>query len=286
MTSVLTLTVASGSVPVPQPDLDAPDTQVWDAPDGRPAAYFYLVGDDYWALLPAIGAFRVAPGGNVLAIPEEDAPFSLVVDAYRRTVLPQALQFFGREVLHASAVVTDTGVVGFCAYSQTGKSTLAFGLGQRGYAPWADDALVFETGPEGARALALPFAVRLRPASQAYFEVEPLPAEERPEGGTITVGTESLPLTALCVLSRSEMDAAGPVVVRRVAPGDAVTSLLPHAYYVSLRDERMKARIVRAYLELAGLVPVFELSFPAGLDELPAVMDELERVVLAREAAA
>ena len=284
MTSVLKLTVASGPVPVPQPDTDSPETQVWDAPDGRPAAYFYLVDDDYWALLPAIGAYRVSPDGDVLAVPDEDAPFSLVDDAYRRTVLPQALQFFGREVLHASAVVTDAGVVGFCAYSRTGKSTLAFGLGQRGYAPWADDALVFETGPEGARALALPFAVRLRPASQAYFEVEPLPAEERPQGGTITIGTEALPLTALCVLSRSETDS--PISVRRLSPADAVTSLLPHAYFVSLRDEEKKARMVRAYLELAGLVPVYELSFPAGLDELPAVMDELERIVLAREAAA
>jgi hypothetical protein len=282
MTSVLTLTVASEPVFVPKPDIDAPDTQIWDAPDGRPAAYFYVVGDDYWSLIPSIGAFRTAPDGNVLAVPDDGAPFTLVVEAYRRTVLPQALQFFGREVLHASAVVTDAGVVGFCAYSQTGKSTLAFGLGQRGYAPWADDALVFETGTEGARALALPFAVRLRPASQEYFDVEPLPAEERPQGGEITIGAESLPLAALCVLSRAE----GPVVVARVAPADAVTSLLPHAYYVSLRDERRKERMLRAYLELASLVPVYELTFPAALDELPAVMDKLERVVLEREAAA
>jgi hypothetical protein len=250
---------------------------VWDAPDGTAAAYFYLVDEHYWVLIPNIGAFRVSPDGNVLAAPEDGTPFSLVVDAYRRTVLPQALQFFGREVLHASAVVTSTGVVGFCAYSQTGKSTLAFALGQRGYAPWADDALVFETAPEGARALALPFAVRLRPMSQEYFDVQPLPAEERPQGGTVTIGSEVLPIAALCVLSRTD----GPISIERVAPGDAVTSLLPHAYFVSLENERRKERMVRAYLELTSLVPVYELSFPAGFDQLPAVMNELERVVLA-----
>jgi hypothetical protein len=283
-TSVLTLTVASGPVDVPQPDVAAPDTQVWPDLEGNPAAYFYVVDGEYWSLLPTIGAYRVRADGAVLAVPEEGAPFSLVLDAYRRTVLPQALHFFGRQVLHASAVVTDRGVVGFCAYPQTGKSSLAFGLAQRGHAPWADDALVFEMCPEGARALALPFAVRLRPASRAYFDVQPLPPEELPEEGTISVGTESLPLAALCVLSRTE--GPGPVTIIRVAPADAVTSLLPHAYYVSLEDGALKERMLRAYLELAALVPVYELSYPAGLDGLPAIMDELERVVFTGEAAA
>ena len=284
MTSVLTLTVASGPVDVPQPDVGAPDTQVWPDLEGNPAAYFYVVDGDYWSLLPSIGAYRVHADGAVLAVPEEGAPFSLVLDAYRRTVLPQALQFFGRQVIHASAVVTDEGVVGFCAFPQTGKSSLAFGLAQRGYAPWADDALVFETGEDGARALALPFAVRLRPASRAYFDVQPLPPEELPEEGTISVGTESLPLAALCVLSQTEEP--GHVTIGRIAAADAVTSLLPHAYYVSLEDGTLKERMLRAYLALAALVPVYDVSYPSGLDGLPAIMDELERVVLSRETGA
>jgi hypothetical protein len=283
MTSVLTLTVASGPVDVPQPDVAAPETQVWPDLEGNPAAYFYVVDGDYWSLLPTIGAYRVRADGTVLAVPEDGAPFSLVLDAYRRTVLPQALQFFGRQVLHASAVVTDRGVVGFCAYPQTGKSSLAFGLAQRGYEPWADDALVFETSPDGAFALALPFAVRLRPASRAYFDVQPLPPEERPEEGTISVGTESLPLAALCVLERTEEH--GRITISRVASADAVTSLLPHAYYVSLEDGALKERMLRAYLELAAVVPVYELSYPAGLEGLPEIMDEVERVVFAGEAA-
>ena len=286
MTSVLTLTVASGPVDVPEPDVAAPDTQVWPDLQGNPAAYFYVVDEDYWSLIPTIGAYRVRVDGGVLAVPEEGAPFSLVLDAYRRTVLPQALQFFGRQVLHASAVVTDNGVVGFCAFPQTGKSTLAFGLAKRGYAPWADDALVFHTSPEGAQALALPFAIRLRPTSRAYFDVEPLPPEERPEDGTITIGTESLPLAAVCALSRTSAHEPARVSIRRLDPGDAVKSLLPHAYYVSLEDEILKERMLRAYLELAALLPVYHLSFPAGLDVLPTVMDELERVVFASEAAA
>lgn len=281
MTASLTLTFASGRVRVPTPDPDSSDTQIWDGPDGSPAAYFYRVESAYWVQLPGIGAFKVSPGGDVLAVPDESAPKSLVLDAYRRTVLPQALQFFGHEVLHASAVVTAGGVVGFCAYSKTGKSTLAFALIERGYRPWADDALLFETRAGGARTLALPFAIRLRPASRDHFGVDPLPVESSPvENGSVSVGREALPLKALAVLTRAEEDEQAAGTVEQVLPGEAVPSLLPHAYWVSLSDQERKARMVRAYLEVAGVVPVYRIRVPDDLGLLPALLDDVERVLL------
>jgi len=285
MTSVLTMTVASGPVSVPEPDPDAPDTHVWHAPDGRPIAYFYPVEGSYWASLPGIGSYRVEPDGAVLAVPEPTASYSLVVDAYRRTVLPQALQFFGREVLHASAVVGPSGVVGFCAYSQTGKSTLAFALAKRGYVPWADDALAFETGARVSQALALPFAVRLRPESQEYFAVEPLPPEIEPQNGTvITVGAERKPITALCVLSRGAEDE--PSAIEPLEAAEAVTALLPHAYWSTLADEPRKARMVQTYLELANTVSTYAVTISPVLDKLPDLLDALERTVLAGDESA
>lgn len=280
MTSVLTLTVASGPVSVPEPDPDAPDTHIWHAPDGRPIAYFYPVDGDYWANLPGIGSYRVEPDGAVLAVPEPGARYPLVLDAYRRTVLPQALQFFGREVLHASAVVGPAGIVGFCAYSQTGKSTLAFALAQRGYPPWADDALAFETGGETSTALALPFAVRLRPESQEYFAVEPLPPETEPQNGTvITVGADREPIAALCVLARGAEEE--PSAIESLEASEAVTALLPHAYWSTLADEPRKARMIQTYLELANTISTFAVTISPALDKLPELLDELERTVLA-----
>jgi hypothetical protein len=284
MASTLTLTIASGDVRVPEPDPADPATQVWYTPDGEPSAYFYLVGDEYWANLPGIGAYCVVEGADVLVSPDPSAPYTLVVDAYRRTVLPQALQFFGREVLHASAVVAEAGVVGFCAYSQTGKSTVAFALAKRGYRPWADDALLFDTTEEGTHTHALPFAIRLRPGSREYFGVEPLPAEERPSGGTVTVGAESLRLAAICVLSRNADGGPPDAAIERLGASEAVSALLPHAYWVSLTDETRKARMLRAYLQLAAAVPVYAVSIPASLDQLPTVIDAVESTVLgARE---
>jgi hypothetical protein len=280
MTETLTLTVASGPVSIPEPDPNHPDTQVWYTAQWEPHAWFYPVGDDYWVRLLGIGSFRVREGGDVLAVPEPDAPFSLVLDAYRRTVLPQALQFFGHEVLHASAVVTNGAVVGFSAFSKTGKSTLVFALAQRGFEPWADDALAFEVGTNGARTLALPFAVRLRPESREHFGVEPLPKEERPSNGAITVGGASRPLAAICILNRPEESAISTGIVEPLPAADVVSSLLPHAYWVSLADAARKERMVRAYLALAGKVDVYRVTMPSSLDDLPLLLDEIQAVVL------
>lgn len=278
----LTLTVASAGMRVPPPDPDAETTHVWAGPDGEPAAYFYPVGADYWAYFPRIGAYQVSDRGEVVAIPEPSASESLVVEAYRRTVLPQALQFFGCEVIHASAVVADEKIVGFCAYSQTGKSTFAFGLGRRGYPLWGDDALAFETAPDGAVALSLPFEMRLRPESRTYFGVSRPDPLELSADGRLRVGEETKPLAALCVLARQGPNEPPVVAVRLLGAGEAFSSVLPHAYWTSLVDETRKQRMLRAYLELAGCVPVYEVSVPASLTELPAVLDAVERVVLER----
>jgi hypothetical protein len=176
--------------------------------------------------------------------------------------------------------VGPNGVVGFCAYSQTGKSTLAFALAQRGYRPWADDALAFEPGAETSEALALPFAVRLRPESQEYFAVEPLPPETEPQNGTvITIGAERHPISALCVLTRGTEDE--PSRIGPLQASEAVTALLPHAYWSTLADEPRKARMVQTYLELTNTISTYAVTISPVLERLPTLLDELERTVLA-----
>ena len=122
-----------------------------------------------------------------LVEPDPAASRPLVIDWYRRAIAPMALQLLGMQVVHASAVLTDEGVVGFCAHSQTGKSTLAYGFGRRGYELWADDALAFDVVDGDARALPFPFD----PASTRVGVVLRRRATGPPELGSdwrITVG--------------------------------------------------------------------------------------------------
>jgi hypothetical protein len=283
MITTLTLAVAErGETAAPLPDESAPSTLVWVDYNGTPSAYFYRDGAEYWAYLPAVGAFRSGSDGQVLAVPNEGVSEDLVVDTYRRTIAPMTLQLLGRQVLHASAIESPGGVIGFCADSQTGKSTIAFGLARRGYRVCADDALAFEASGPGVRVLELPFSVRLRPASTAYFDVAVPPAPTLPPDGRISIGDDGLPLAALCILSRQE-EGQG-VELSRLPADDVIRKLLPHAYCFSVLEDELKRRTVEQYLAVAGRVPVYEVRFTATLDELPILLTEVERVLI-REAA-
>ncbi|HEX4463845.1 MAG TPA: hypothetical protein VH042_04305 [Solirubrobacterales bacterium] len=74
------------------------------------------------------------------------APSDPAGAAWRRMLLTRVLPnvgiAHGYEALHASAVLTDRGVVAIAAASGTGKSTLALELVKRGWPLFADDTVV------------------------------------------------------------------------------------------------------------------------------------------------
>jgi hypothetical protein len=180
-------------------------------------------------------------------------------------ILPLALQAHGREVLHASAVRAPAGIVALCARSGTGKSTIAYALNTRGHLLWADDAVCFEPNDAGIDTLPLPFSLRLRPASAAFFADRAVDNGLRsPEGRE--------PLAALFVLER----AAGPAALERLQPADAFPAVLTHGYCFTTNDRERTGAMVRNYLELVDHVPTFRLRFPDGLDGLDDVLELIE----------
>ena len=124
--------------------------------------------------LPGVASFRLGDAGEeAIVVPEPgSAPIELdmIEDAYHRAVLPMALQAHGNEVIHASAVLIQGRVVALCAPSQTGKSTVAYGLHRRGYNVWADDTVVFDSTTNPVQAIPYPHRVRIRRESADYFE--------------------------------------------------------------------------------------------------------------------
>src|SRR5438105_5056392 len=112
----------------------------WFDLQGNVCAYGYRQDERYCMHLPGLARYYFTfEAKEVFAIAEQTAQTDLVLDAYHRSILPLALQVFGMEVLHASAILTPSGVIAFGAISGTGKSTLAIGLSRRGYSLWADD---------------------------------------------------------------------------------------------------------------------------------------------------
>src|SRR5574341_883185 len=269
----------AGKFALPRHQTQNLNAEIWRDTQGGVAAYAEVIGDKYWMHLPGIGSFSFSRcGDEVTAAVPANVREELVVDMYRRRVLPMALQVCGREVLHASAIRSSAGVHALCGVSEAGKSTLAYGLSRRGYALWADDTVAFEISETGITSILLPFNVRLRPASAQHFGVE----ETRPLDGMahydFQLGADSAPLATVCVLSRTDCEAS-PVAVKRLSLSEALSAALDHACcFIPQSDER-KRRMIHNYLDLAAQTPFFDICFQPGLENLSTVLDAIETVL-------
>lgn len=282
--AVLSLHVVPSNGVFYTPRPTGPDDEIWYDHDGTVCAYGTIVGDRCWLHLPGVGAFEFgATDPAVRAFPVRHATPDLVQDAFRRTVVPFALQTRGIQVLHASAVRTPSGVIALCGVKETGKSTLAFALARGGYDLWADDAVAFDPATSPMETLPLPFRIRLRPASASYFATAGpgLPTRGEPLASS---GHDDapLPLRAVFVLDRAPNPAgAASISVERVRGTDAFTSVLAHAYCFSLRDPVSKQRVIADYLKLVAQVPILRTRFGTGLDLVPQIVSEIETALLA-----
>jgi hypothetical protein len=206
-----------------------------------------------------VGSFVFAGRtGPIVGYPSDGATDELVEDAYRRTVLPLALQAVGSEILHASAVSTPAGTIALCAVSGTGKSTLAYALSRNGFPLWSDDAVQFRVDKGRVVAIPLPFALRLKAESIAFFgTVEPQRVHEVPPA----------PLAAIYVLERGD-----ELNLEQMATVDAFPAVLTHAYCFELEDAGRKREMMEAYLQLVSSVPIVRLVVPQGLEHLDKVV--------------
>lgn len=271
----------AASASPPQWDPNSPDIEMWADRDGNPCAYGQILNDESWMHVPRVGSFLLGDDvkpTEVIAL--EGAPRWVVEDTFYRTVMPTALQLHGSEVLHGSAVIMPGGVLALCAHSETGKSTLAYALQERGFPLFADDAVVFGVDREMVRLRPVPFAIRLRKPSAEHFGARPreltrVTGELAPLVGTVDE------FAGICVLERlPEADASRPAVeIRRLAPAEAFPLVLPHAYCFTLRDTARKSLMMRQYLTLLRQVPVFRMRFSTGLGHLGEIIEALTAAV-------
>jgi hypothetical protein len=238
--------------------------------------------DGLWIEVPDVATFQLPNGGAVLtAFPAEGVEWEIVVDSYYGAALPLVTQATrGLEVLHASAVLVAARdrVAAFCGISESGKSTLAYGLASRGHVHWGDDALAFHVDrTREATAVGLPFTVNLRKGAAELFGTSPDRAAlvEESQG-------RSAPLGVVFVLDPgTAQPSGGRLQIERMSSGSALYELLPNAYRFRPQTDEHRRETMRSYLELVASVPIFRLRFPRGLAGLSELLDELEERVLA-----
>ena len=264
-----------------QASLDLPDADgatAWLDGDGAVYARCGADGDRYCVDLPAVAAFRFdRRGPRVVAAARPGVDPRAVADAYWHDALPLVLHARGSEVLHASAVVAPAGVIAFCGASGAGKSTLAYGLHRRGYPLWADDVVALDVSQSAITAVALPFDVRLRPATAALFGERPrLP--RLADRASSADSMRALPLAAVCLVTRQAGDPSASraaAVLRRVSPSAAYPRVLAHAFCFHLDEPGRKRAMLERYLAVIARISVFELTVADDLHRLPEVLDML-----------
>ena len=250
----------------------------WRDHEGVIYAYGQVHENEHWMHMPGLASFRFSSHGDDMAVAVTNAePDETLLDAYRRRVLPMAVQVRGREVLHASAIRGPAGVVTFCGTTKSGKSSIAFGLSQRGYPLWADDMVAFEVSDRGAVGVSLPFRPRLRKSAAELLGVDAT-TQTFPRHDATAPGADKAPLAIVCVL-RKEAAAALPVAVRRLSSSDAFATVLDHACCFLPQAAERKRLMVRHYLELVAVTPIYEICFRPGLTNFPLVLDAVERLL-------
>ena len=251
-------------------DLAGTRVQVWRDVAGSVCASGYVGDAVSWMEWPRLATYAFANGSDtVKAIGEPDVAVARIQDVYFRSVLPLVLQATGREVLHASAVVTASGIMGFCGERGAGKSTVAFGLARRGLRQHSDDTLVLQIATRGIDSFALPFSCRLRPESAEFFRVAP---EAPPASNSANMGSEA-PVSALFILRPTERLASASVA--RLAPAAAFRAVLAHAHCFNPNHIESRRRLLQNYLDLSARVPVFEARFQRGLERLEPLLERL-----------
>lgn len=262
---------------------DDPDTTAWIGPDDKPDVLAKRVGEWCWFRIETLATYRFpleSPDLSVSCVADPDAGSSLakVVDSYYRTVVPLALQVYGLEAMHGTAVETAAGAVALCGRSHAGKTTLTYALSRRGNRLLADDGVVIDSSLTAKRVAIqpIPFALMIREGAAEHFGTPVREFVRVAEGAGPTVTVPSVPMAAVVFLNRVE---TGVMHVEALSKTEAYTSLLGHCYVFSLGDVGRKARMLSAYARFANLVPVFRLTYPDGLDKIDAAAAAIEGLI-------
>jgi hypothetical protein len=280
------LTIASAeSFRPPAWDDRDPAVHIHRNHDGSIWAYSYARGSEQWMHLPGVASFRFGShDGEAVVIPDAQTPavqVSVIEDAYQRAVLPMVLHAHGQEILHASAVIMPRGVVALCGRSQTGKSTTAYGLHRRGHRVWADDALVFDASAESVDAIPYPHRLRIREEAAEYFDLHELRRRDTSSWTALEQAQDDPARLACLFLLERDIESSGPVELVRLSSTQTFANVMTYAYLFRLDDPERKRQMLEKYLALMTRVPVFRMRFRATLDQLPAMLDQIESAVQA-----
>lgn len=243
--------------------------QRWLDHDGRLVATGGRLRGCWWMHWRGLATFWFDEDGAVRAEPATGAIEAELRDIFVRGVVPVVMLARGFEGLHASAILEAGAIVGLCAASGTGKSTIALALASAGAGHFADDTLVYRvTGgmPMGSR---LPFPVRVEPSARqamgeltsSVTQIPPLPYEA--------------PVHRIYHLVRDETLDSKRSAFIAVPVSRRFELLLTHAHPFDMGNDDRRRAFVENLMTLARNVDVWECRFAPDLAALPGLAETI-----------
>jgi hypothetical protein len=197
-------------------------------------------------------------------------------------VLPLALSYQGRLLLHASAVhLPGVGAVAFAGRTGRGKSTLAAALGARGGRIITDDCLAIDFDRAAAPPTVVPAypGLRLWPGASSHLfhgsrgrRVAHYSGKRRVTRGVLPFRAGPSPLRALFVLSPRASSGAA-LSIRPIRAPRRLADLMRLTYVLDTGNRQQLAALFTGLATLAASVPVLRLRVRHGQARLPDTAD-------------
>jgi hypothetical protein len=216
-----------------------------------------------------IRCVRIEPGVS------EETARHLLLDQ----VLPLVLNLLGRDVLHATAVLTPFGVCAFIGPAGAGKSTLAASFAASGYLPFCDDCMVVQLRDEilaypGYPGLRLwdDSADALTDSSSERDPVAHYTSKSRLFGEREYHPRKPHPLIAIYRVER-RAEGALPLKEPYIEPLEgraAFMELVAANFVLDITDRATLARHFRFVQQLIARVPIRRIRLPNDFAALPS----------------
>jgi hypothetical protein len=257
----------------------------WLTLDGSEVALFYRTPDSFYVRFQGKADFALSiETGSVTCTPAPHVADQIIVDLFHNQVVPLLLNHQGELVLHASAVSSPSGALGFIGHSGSGKSTLAAYFAQSGHPFLTDDGLLLQpTDPDYTVNPYRPY-LRLWPDSDnALFQRGYATESYGQDGKSLIDAGPLLPfqhrpvaIAALFLLGPGKSDA---VAISRLKPAVALMELIKHSFILDVEDQpRLKGHFERL-VRLSEAVDCFVLDYPREYEALPKVVTAVLRSV-------
>ena len=269
------------SRPIPQP---AEWIRRSFTPDGELFLACARIEDGYLLRFEKFADFAVRPGGRAIECARKEPGVSLAT--LRHLLLdhafPMALNLSGKEVLHATAIVSNHGACAFIGPTGSGKSTLAGSFLRCRHPLLADDCLVVE---ESDRILATPAYPGLRlwqdsmaalsSESDRALRVAGYSSKARLLGPRASAGFPREPLPLAGIYRVIRQDAAGAPRIETMSARQSLIQLVSSAFLIDNTDPAVLSRQFAFFGRLLAQVPVRQLIIPNDFSALPAARDAI-----------